>query len=176
MARDWSKTVYNADADKYTASITLQKNVKPVYTWFNGFTKAQLPGEPVSPAWVPPARLTVASRETEAEVGNPCERVEGAAELDQQHVQVEQRLVGGVVVLWHLELLVQPVPRPQRPLHPFDDRAAKDTEGVTTDRLPGGPAGAHAPPRLGDELPGGRPVEHAAVEPQVAAETRIPGC
>jgi mono/diheme cytochrome c family protein len=48
MARDWSKTVYNAEADKYTATITLQKNVKPVYAWFNGFTRAQLPGEPVS--------------------------------------------------------------------------------------------------------------------------------
>lgn len=42
-----------------------------------------------------------------------------------------------------------PIPCPQRPLRPFDDHAAKDPEGVTTDRLPGGPAGAHAPPRLG---------------------------
>lgn len=48
MMRDWSQTVYNAEADKYTANITLQKDVKPVYAWYNGFTKAQLPGEPVS--------------------------------------------------------------------------------------------------------------------------------
>lgn len=48
MLRDWSKPVYNAEADKYTANITLQKDVKPVYAWFNGFTKAQLTGEPVS--------------------------------------------------------------------------------------------------------------------------------
>ena len=47
MARDWSKPVYNAEADKYTATITLEKDVTPVYAWFNGFTRAQLPGEPV---------------------------------------------------------------------------------------------------------------------------------
>ena len=33
MMRDWSQTVYNAEADKYTANITLQKDVKPVYAW-----------------------------------------------------------------------------------------------------------------------------------------------
>lgn len=48
MVRDWSKPVYNAEADKYTATITLQKDVTPVYAWFNGFTRAQLLGEPVS--------------------------------------------------------------------------------------------------------------------------------
>lgn len=46
MVRDWSKPVYNEEADKYTATITLQKDVTPVYAWFNGFTRAQLPGEP----------------------------------------------------------------------------------------------------------------------------------
>ncbi|MEQ1606720.1 MAG: hypothetical protein ABL999_17800 [Pyrinomonadaceae bacterium] len=46
MDRDWSKATYNAETDKYSASITLQKDVKPVYAWFNGFTRAQLPGEP----------------------------------------------------------------------------------------------------------------------------------
>ena len=46
MMRDWSKPAYNAEADKYSATITLQKDVTPVYAWFNGFTKAQLPGEP----------------------------------------------------------------------------------------------------------------------------------
>ncbi|MBI3651744.1 MAG: hypothetical protein HY231_12060 [Acidobacteria bacterium] len=48
MARDWSQPVYHADTDRYTAKITLQTNVQPVYAWFNGFTKAQLPGEPVA--------------------------------------------------------------------------------------------------------------------------------
>jgi len=46
--RDRSKPVYNEEADKYSATITLEKDVTPVYAWFNGFTKAQLPGEPVS--------------------------------------------------------------------------------------------------------------------------------
>lgn len=45
MMRDWSKPSYNAESDKYSATITLQKDVTPVYAWFNGFTKAQLPGE-----------------------------------------------------------------------------------------------------------------------------------
>ena len=45
MVRDWSKPFYNAETDKYSATITLQKDVTPVYGWFNGFTKAQLPGE-----------------------------------------------------------------------------------------------------------------------------------
>ena len=48
MARDWSKPVYNKEADKYSASITLEKDVSPVYAWFNGYTKATLPGEPVT--------------------------------------------------------------------------------------------------------------------------------
>ncbi|MBI1895993.1 MAG: hypothetical protein HYS04_05575 [Acidobacteria bacterium] len=47
MARDWSKSAYNPEADKYTATITFEKNVRPVYAWFNGFTRAQLPGQAV---------------------------------------------------------------------------------------------------------------------------------
>lgn len=47
MVRDWSKPSYNAETDKYSAAITLQKDVTPVYTWFNGFTRALLPGEPI---------------------------------------------------------------------------------------------------------------------------------
>ena len=47
MVRDWSKPSYNAEADKYSATITLEKDVTPVYAWYNGFTRAQLPGEPV---------------------------------------------------------------------------------------------------------------------------------
>ncbi len=45
MIRDWSKPTYNAETDKYSATITLQKDVEPVYAWYNGFTRAQLPGE-----------------------------------------------------------------------------------------------------------------------------------
>jgi hypothetical protein len=48
MVRDWSKPVYDVEADKYSATITLQKAVTPVYAWFNGYTKAQLLGEPIS--------------------------------------------------------------------------------------------------------------------------------
>jgi len=47
MFRDWSKPSYNAEADKYAATITLEKDVTPVYAWYNGFTWAQLPGEAV---------------------------------------------------------------------------------------------------------------------------------
>lgn len=46
MYRDWSKPVYNEEADKYTASITLEKDVRPVYAWYNGLTREQLLGEP----------------------------------------------------------------------------------------------------------------------------------
>ena len=46
MRRDWSTTVYNKEADRYTAAITLEKNVRPVYDWYNGTSRAQLLGEP----------------------------------------------------------------------------------------------------------------------------------
>jgi hypothetical protein len=48
MVRDWSKPAYNPETDKYTATITLQKDVRPVYAWYNGSTRSQLPREPVS--------------------------------------------------------------------------------------------------------------------------------
>jgi hypothetical protein len=47
MYRDWSKPEYQAEADKYTATIKLEQNVKPVYAWFNGNTREQLLGEPI---------------------------------------------------------------------------------------------------------------------------------
>ena len=47
MFRDWSKATYNKEADKYTAVIRLEQNVKPVYAWFNGSTKEQLLKTPV---------------------------------------------------------------------------------------------------------------------------------
>jgi hypothetical protein len=45
MVRDWSTPVYKADADKHSANITLEKNVKPVVTWYNGDVWEQLPGK-----------------------------------------------------------------------------------------------------------------------------------
>ncbi|MEW6128758.1 MAG: hypothetical protein AB1757_17085 [Acidobacteriota bacterium] len=48
MMRDWSKPAYIEASDRYSASITLQKDVKPVFAWFNGLTRAYLPGEPVT--------------------------------------------------------------------------------------------------------------------------------
>jgi len=36
--RDWSKTVYNKEHDKYEPAIKFQKNVKPVYAWWSGKT------------------------------------------------------------------------------------------------------------------------------------------
>ncbi|MEW6366542.1 MAG: hypothetical protein AB1714_18090 [Acidobacteriota bacterium] len=47
MARDWSKPVHNEELDKWSATITLEKDVMPVYAWYNGTTEEQLPGEPV---------------------------------------------------------------------------------------------------------------------------------
>ncbi len=47
MVRDWSKPKYHPDKDKYTATITFAKNVKPVYRWFDGTTWEQLPRTPV---------------------------------------------------------------------------------------------------------------------------------
>jgi len=46
MVRDWSTPQYHEDADKYSATITLEKDVPPVYAWFDGTTLAQLPHEP----------------------------------------------------------------------------------------------------------------------------------
>jgi hypothetical protein len=47
MARDWSKPKYNPEKDKYSATITLVKDVMPVYAWWNGLSAATLLGEPV---------------------------------------------------------------------------------------------------------------------------------
>lgn len=47
MVRDWSKASYNAEADRYTATIAFQKNVTPVYAWFNGTSVAALPNQAV---------------------------------------------------------------------------------------------------------------------------------
>jgi hypothetical protein len=47
MVRDWSKPAYNQEADRWSASIELAKDVKPVYARYNGTTWAQLPGVPV---------------------------------------------------------------------------------------------------------------------------------
>ncbi len=48
MVRDWSTPKYHEEADKYSATITLEKDVKPVYAWFDGTTWEQLPGVPVT--------------------------------------------------------------------------------------------------------------------------------
>ncbi|MCK5613110.1 hypothetical protein KAR91_65155, partial [Candidatus Pacearchaeota archaeon] len=45
--RDWSQPEYDEEIKKYTATIALRKNVRLVYAWFNGKTRAQLMGEPV---------------------------------------------------------------------------------------------------------------------------------
>jgi len=47
MARDWSKPIYKEEDDRWTADIRLEKDVRPVYTWFNGYTREQLLGESV---------------------------------------------------------------------------------------------------------------------------------
>ncbi len=47
MVRDWSKPSYDPKRDKYSATITFEKNAKPVYAWYNGTTWEQLPKTPV---------------------------------------------------------------------------------------------------------------------------------
>ncbi len=49
LRRDWSTPRYHPDADKYSATIEFGKDVTPVYTWWNGRTRAQLMGEPIEP-------------------------------------------------------------------------------------------------------------------------------
>ncbi len=47
MVRDWSMPSYHEEVGKYSATITLQKNVTPVYRWYNGTTWSQMLGEEV---------------------------------------------------------------------------------------------------------------------------------
>jgi len=48
MVRDWSTPFYKAEADKYTATITMGKDVQPTIAWYNGKTWEQLPGVKVT--------------------------------------------------------------------------------------------------------------------------------
>lgn len=48
MARNWSQPVYKPESGKYSATIDLQKDVRPVYAWFNGRTRIQTMGVPVT--------------------------------------------------------------------------------------------------------------------------------
>lgn len=48
MARDWSTARHNEKKDKYAPTLTLKKNVKPEFAWYNGTITAQMPGVPVS--------------------------------------------------------------------------------------------------------------------------------
>jgi hypothetical protein len=47
MVRDWSKPAYHEAEDKWSATITMGKDVEPVYAWYNGTTWEQLPRRPV---------------------------------------------------------------------------------------------------------------------------------
>ncbi len=46
MDRDWSRPHYNDELEKFEATIILASNQVPAYAWFNGSTRAQLPGSP----------------------------------------------------------------------------------------------------------------------------------
>ncbi|NWG00904.1 MAG: hypothetical protein HXY19_08170 [Thermoanaerobaculaceae bacterium] len=48
MVRDWSTPAYHQEQDKWSATITMAKDVVPVYAWYNGTTRAQLPGVAVT--------------------------------------------------------------------------------------------------------------------------------
>jgi hypothetical protein len=47
MRRDWSTPKYHEEADKYSATITFEKDVVPVYAWFDGRTRSQFMGETI---------------------------------------------------------------------------------------------------------------------------------
>ena len=47
MVRDWSKDHYSEKKGKYTYAGVWQKDVKPVYHWYNGTSYMQLPGKKV---------------------------------------------------------------------------------------------------------------------------------
>jgi hypothetical protein len=47
MRRDWSKPFHIVDGNKYSATITKQLNVTPVYAWYDGRTHLQMMGEPI---------------------------------------------------------------------------------------------------------------------------------
>lgn len=47
MSRDWSTPHYNETIGKYEATILFASNQIPTYAWFNGNTKALLPGSPI---------------------------------------------------------------------------------------------------------------------------------
>lgn len=47
MVRDWSTPRRHEEANKYSATITLEKDVVPAYAWWNGKSRLQPLGEPV---------------------------------------------------------------------------------------------------------------------------------
>ncbi len=49
MRRDWSTPKRHEVANKWSATITFEQNVKPVYAWFNGDTRLTRMGQAVQP-------------------------------------------------------------------------------------------------------------------------------
>lgn len=47
MARDWSNVVYNREREKYSPQQVWEKDVTPVYAWYNGKSWMQLARQPV---------------------------------------------------------------------------------------------------------------------------------
>lgn len=48
MVRDWSRPFHVVEGNKYSATITKETNVTPVYAWFDGRTRLQKMGEPIA--------------------------------------------------------------------------------------------------------------------------------
>jgi len=48
MSRDWSKVIYNEERARYSPTQVFEKDVTPVYAWYDGRSFMQLAGEPVS--------------------------------------------------------------------------------------------------------------------------------
>ncbi len=47
MRRDWSTPQFHPSANKWSATITMGKDVQPVYAWYNGNTRLTLMGQAV---------------------------------------------------------------------------------------------------------------------------------
>jgi len=47
MSRDWSTPKRHEEANKYSATIIMEKNVQPVYAWYNGNTRLMKMGDKV---------------------------------------------------------------------------------------------------------------------------------
>ena len=78
MFRDWSNIHYSEEKGKYVYAVELEKDVVPVYAWFNGKSRVQVPGVPVSRIDAGAVAM-VLPRGFEGRPGGADPRVQGAS-------------------------------------------------------------------------------------------------